>query len=625
MSESTAPIFAAVLEKYLSRRHFLRRSSLLAAAVSATSIGAGSLLAGCDNKAAKIVGASLSFAELPHGLSDQLEVAAGYSSQVLVRWGDPIFADAPEFDPMQQTAGSQSRQFGFNNDFIGFVPLPFGSESSDRGLLVVNHEYTSTGLMFPGSPKDNALTLAQTEVDIAAHGLSVVEVVRSDKQWMVVLDSKFNRRITPNTPMQMTGPAAGSLRLQTAISKDGVQTLGTYGNCAGGVTPWGTILTGEENVDGFFLGDETATAEAENYQRFTMYTGYKNWGKYFSRWDLAQNPREPLHVGWIVEIDPYDPESVPKKRTALGRFKHEGCNIALNPDGQIVAYTGDDQQFEYIYKFVSNGIYNPDDRRANMDLLADGTLYVARFNSDGSLDWLPLVFGEGPLTLENGFESQADVCIDARKAADLVGATPMDRPEDVDVNPVNGRVYAMLTNNTRRTAEQVDAANPRAHNNHGQVVEFWPANGDHTENKFQWDLFLLAGNPASDTTRYHPKTSADGWLSCPDNCAFDRNGNLWIATDGAEKSGIADGLYVTAVSGEQRALTRHFLSTPQGAELCGPFFTPDSENLFLSIQHPAEGSTFEQPLHRWPDFDPKLPPRPAVIVIRKQGGGVIGS
>ncbi len=620
MSRSESPIFEKVLEHYLSRRKFLRNSSLLAGA-----IGSASMLSACGRKATELVNPGLSFVELPHLLNDQLSVAQGYSAQVLVRWGDPIFDNAPEFNPLQQTAASQLMQFGFNNDFIGFVPLPFGSKDSDRGLLVVNHEYTSTSMMFPGSPTDDALTLAQTEVDIAAHGLSVVEVARREDQWHLVLDSKFNRRITPNTPMQITGAAAGSLRLRTAISKDGVHTLGTYGNCSGGVTPWGTILTGEENVDGFFWGDEKQTPEAENYQRFGMRTGYKHWGEHLPRWDLAENPYEPLHVGWIVEIDPYDPESVPKKRTGLGRFKHEGCNIALNPDGQIVAYTGDDQQFEYIYKFVSSGIYDPDDRRANLDLLADGTLYVARFNSDGSLDWLPLVFGEGPLTPANGFSSQGDVCIDARKAADLVGATPMDRPEDVDVNPVNGRVYAMLTNNTRRTAEQVDAANPRAHNSHGQVIEFWPASGDHSEVRFQWDLFLLAGNPGKDTTQYNPGISVDGWLSCPDNCAFDKFGNIWIATDGAEKSGIADGLYAAAVSGEERALTKHFLSTPKGAELCGPFFTLNSENLFLSIQHPAEGSTFDQPLHRWPDFDPNLPPRPAVVVIRKQSGGVIGS
>ncbi len=618
MDDVKAVRFETVLEKYLSRRHFLRSSGVLA---TAAAMGAG--LSACSETGQNN---TLTFTELPHALDDQFTVADGYEAQVLLRWGDPIFSHAPGFDPFSQTAASQLQQFGFNNDFIGFLPLPFGSGQSNRGLLVVNHEYTDSPMMFPGSPERKQVSREQAQVEIAAHGLSVVEIaLQTNGQWHVVSNSTYNRRITPNTPMQMTGPAAGSARLQTIMSQDGVQTLGTYGNCAGGITPWGTVLTGEENVDGYFWGDETQTPEAESHQRFKMHTGIGRWGEYFSRWNLAENPQEPLHVGWIVEIDPYDPESIPKKRTAIGRCKHEGCNIALNANGQVVAYTGDDEKFEYIYKFVSDGIYDPDNREVNLDLLASGTLYVARFNDDGTLNWLPLVFGEGPLTLANGFARQADVCIDARKAADLVGATPMDRPEDVEVNPANGHVYAMLTNNSSRKPDQVDAANPRAHNSHGQIVEFWPENGDHTQPVFRWDLFLLAGKPGDVATHYHPNISANGWLSCPDNCAFDAAGNIWIATDGAEKTGIAEGLYAAPVSGENKALTKRFLRTPKGAELCGPFFTPDNQTLFVSVQHPAEGSTFDNPQHRWPDFHEAMPPRPAVIVIRKAGGGTIGS
>jgi uncharacterized protein len=507
------------------------------------------------------------------------------------------------------------------------VPLPLGSNASAHGLLVVNHEYSDSSLMFPDVGSGQALSRDQMDADIASLGLSVVEIRLQGEDWTVVRDSPYNRRITPWTPMRMSGPAAGSPRLRTIDSEDGIRTLGTYGNCAGGVTPWGTILTGEENVDMYFSGDPAATEEAENYQRFGM-RSFKQWGSHYPRWDLQHNPRELLHVGWIVEIDPYDAQSVPKKRTALGRCKHEGCNLHIDADGTVVAYTGDDAQFEYLYKFVSARHYEPDNRSANLDLLDEGVLSVARFEADGTLHWLPLVQGEAPLTPDNGFHSQADVCLDTRKAADLVGATKMDRPEDVEVNPVNGRVYAMLTNNSRRTAEQVDGANPRAANGHGQIIEFWPADGRHANAVFQWDLFLLAGNPAQEglATMYHPDTSADGWFSCPDNCAFDTLGNLWIATDGAERAaGVADGVWVTEVDGPAKALPKHFLHVPSGAELCGPFFTPDNETFFCAVQHPGEGSSWEAPSTRWPDFDPALPPRSAVLAIRKEGGGRVGS
>ena len=628
-------IFEDILEKFVSRRHFLKAS----AAMAVTSV-----ISACDTSKENtdheknIIHSdsslaegppsnySLTFNELEHGLNENIAVAKNYKTQVLVRWGDPIFDDAKEFNPLLQTKDSQLKQFGFNNDFIGFVSHPDSDKSSTHGLLVVNHEYTNPSMMFPGSPLSHTLNLQQTEVDITAHGLSVVEIQQAPntQQWQINKSSRYNRRITPETPMEMTGPAKGSDRLKTIISKDGVHTLGTYGNCAGGVTPWGTILTGEENVDRYFSGNPKKTDEAENYQRFGMKTGSKSWGKHFPRWDLATNPNEPLHVGWIVEIDPTNPQAKPKKCTALGRCKHEGCNVYITQDNHVVAYTGDDQRFEYIYKFVSKNQYTPDDRENNLSLLDEGTLYVARFDSNGDLIWLPLVYGAGPLTPENGFNNQGDVVIDVRKAADLMGATPMDRPEDIEVNPVNGRVYAMLTNNSKRKKNQIDSANPRAYNDNGQVIEFWPENGNHAELKFKWDLFLLAGNPDKALTKYNQNISDNGWLSCPDNCAFDNFGNLWIATDGAQKQGIADGLWATEVSGEQKALTKHFFRTPKGAELCGPFFTPDNTSLFVSIQHPGSKSSYDAPSTRWPDFNKALPPRPSVVVITHNAGGVIG-
>lgn len=620
---NNSPVFQTVLSARLSRREALK------------GIGAGSaalMIAGCGFDAktpekAKSVATSLTFNEVPHGLDGNLKVADNYLSQVLVRWGDPIFADAPEFDPQNQTEATQLQQFGFNNDFIGFVPLPIGSDNSDHGLLAVNHEYCISSMMFPGSPKEIDLTPEQARTNMAAHGMSVIEI-RKDKEglWHKVIDSKYNRRITPNTEMAMTGPAAGSDRLRTPESPDGIRTLGTYGNCAGGVTPWGTILTGEENIDYMFGGDFSESGEQENYQRFGMKSEFRgSWGLHNPRFDMSKTPAEPLHAGWVVEIDPYNPNSVPKKRTTLGRFKHEGANIFINADNRVVAYSGDDQRFEYLYRFISSGRYQPDNREANMTLLDDGVLYCAKFETDGRMHWLPMIYGQGPLTQENGFSSQGDVQLDCRKAADLLGATPMDRPEDVEVNPVTGRVYVMLTNNSRRSADQTDGPNPRAENHGGQVLELAPNDGDHCADSFNWELFLVGGPREEVGTQYHQAISDNGWLACPDNCAFDKLGNLWIATDGAQHYGVADGVWATEVSGPNRALTKRFLRTPIGAELCGPFFTPDSENFFCAVQHPGDGSSFDDPVTRWPDFDPALPPRPSVVVVTRKGGGRIGS
>ncbi|GLS27695.1 PhoX family protein [Marinibactrum halimedae] len=607
--------FEDVLQAYLTRRGFLKSVGVVSASACVSHCGYSTL----ENSS------SLTFSPVNPTAHNQLQVAKDYQSQVLIRWGDPLFNEAPEFDPLTQTAAKQKQQFGYNNDYVGFLPLPFGSEQTDHGLLMVNHEYTNPELMFPGSPSDAELTQDQTDIDIAAHGLSIIEIKREGNQWEVVKSSPYNRRITPETPMNLTGAAAGHERLKSLISKEGVETIGTFSNCSGCVTPWGTLLTGEENVDEYFLGDHTQLPEAKNYERFGMSESRKHWGDFYDRWNLEKNPQGLLHSGWIVEIDPYNPHSIPKKRTGLGRFKHEGANIFINKDKRAVIYCGDDQQFEYIYKFVSKGKYDDSNRQANMDLLTEGTLYVAHFLDNGTLKWLPLIYGQGPLNKDNGFGSQADVLLDTRRAADLLGATPMDRPEDVEVNPSNGKVYAMLTNNSGRTEHQLDAANPRAHNQHGQIIEFWPEDGDHTKNVFQWELFLLAGNPEQDITLYHPDLPQEGWLSCPDNCAFDPLGNLWIATDGAENAGIPEGLWATEVSGKHRALTKRFMAIPKGAEMCGPFFTKDGKNLFCSVQHPASGSTYETPSTRWPDFSNTLPPRPAVVVTRNNHGKRIGS
>jgi len=258
-----------------------------------------------------------------------------------------------------------------------------------------------------------------------------------------------------------------------------------------------------------------------------------------------------------------------------------------------------------------------------MSLLDEGELSVAEFTEQGTVIWHPLEWGKEPHTKANGFESQADVVLDMRKAADLVGATPMDRPEEIKVNPVSGNVFAILTNNARRNPLQTDAANPRAVNRHGQILELITPQQDHSERENAWDIFILAGNPNSkiDKAYYHSELSENGWFSSPDNCSFDESGNIWIATDGFNRSGKADGIFVSATSGKEKALSKQFLRAPVGAEICSPCFTPDFKTMFCSVQHPGGGSSYDQPSTRWPDFDERLPPRSAVIAVTRDDEG----
>ncbi len=630
----------AIVERRLTRRAALRGLGGTAAAATLADqlvVGAQQALA----QAAPEAGgpSSLTFPELRHQLAQRDAVAEGYEIQVLLRWGDAVLPGAPAFDPAAQSSAAQATQFGYNNDFIDFRPLPQGSRSADHGLIVVNHEYTNAELMFAGLGAGQAArertSADQVKVEMMAHGLSVVEIRRAEGRWAPVADSRFNRRITAGTEMRVSGPAAGHDLLKTKADPTGTRVLGTVNNCAGGNTPWGTILTTEENFNYYFSGAAAKTgAQAEAYRRYGIVErAIFPWGRFEERFDLDKEANEPNRFGWIVEFDPYDPQSQPVKRTALGRFKHEGCTHVVNPDGRVVFYSGDDERFDYVYKFVTDRPWNPDDRAANRDLLDDGTLFVARFADDGKVTWLPLVHGQGPLTEANGFRSQGDVVIHARRAADLLGATPMDRPEDVETNPVTGRTYVILTNNGNRKEDQLSRANPRARNTHGHIIEVIPpmagGRADHAATEARWEIFLLAGKPGQDAgARYHRATSDQGWLSCPDNMAFDAKGRIWISTDGAQtEAGVADGLYAADTQGPGRALTRLFYQAPTGAEVCGPCFTPDDTTIFLAIQHPAEdrGSSFDRPSTRWPDFREGMPPRPSVIAIVKRGGGAIGA
>ncbi|MER3437807.1 MAG: PhoX family phosphatase, partial [Chloroflexota bacterium] len=500
------------------------------------------------------------------------------------------------------------------------------------GYLTPNPEYQEGAEDIPEFLSNPTQRIV--DIELEAHGVTIIEIKRDESgRWTVVNDSPYNRRITATTPVTISGPALGHPWLVTSADASGTTVAGTLNNCAGGLTPWGTFVTCEENFHQYFanLGSLDASHPATPvHDRYGVpeAASERRWEQFYDRFDLTKEPNEPFRFGWAVEIDPYDPQSTPKKRTALGRFKHEGVTVGIAPDGRVVLYMGDDERFDYVYKFVSAGAYNPNDRAANMDLLDDGVLYAAKFNDDGTGEWLPLVFGQGPLTEANGFTSQADVLIKTRLAADALGVTKMDRPEDIEISPVNGRVYMALTNNTRRGKEGypgVDAANPRAENAWGHIIELTEDGGDHAATTFRWEIFILCGDPEDESTYFagFPKEKVSA-VANPDNLAFDPQGNLWISTDGQPSSlEVNDGVFAVPVDGSNRGYLRQFFSAVPGAESASLCFTPDGTTLFVSVQHPGEGGTFEQPLTTWPGTS--TPPRPSVVVIRKGDGGPIGS
>ncbi|MAG37144.1 MAG: dTDP-glucose 4,6-dehydratase, partial [Dehalococcoidia bacterium] len=363
-------------------------------------VGAAGLLSIAGEQSRRVeTTTSLTFEEVPRKSDQGIRVAPGYRAQVLLRWGDKVLPDAPPFDPYRQTAAAQAKQFGYNCDFVAYMPLPFGSQNGGHGLLCVNHEYTSTHLMFPRTGLGALTEQEQVNIELAAHGHSVVEIKwvgGVDGRWDVVYGG-YNRRITPlDTEIRLSGPAAGHPRLRTRADPTGTRVIGTLNNCGGGITPWGTLLIAEENFHQYFSGNPAGTAEAQNYKRYGFRDAptCRDWCTYHERFTIEQEPHEPNRFGWAVEYDPYDPESIPVKRTALGRFKREAATTAVNEDGRVVVYSGDDEQFEYVYKFVSERPYDPADRSANRDLLDEGTLYVAKFEDDGTMRWLPLVFGQ---------------------------------------------------------------------------------------------------------------------------------------------------------------------------------------------------------------------------------------
>lgn len=628
---SASPTFAEVAENALTRRSMLR-GGLGALVLSGATALAGPATAAPRSPApagSARPGGGLPFDRLdpaPPSDLDELSVPRGYAWTAIMAWGDPVMPGAPLFDFDRQSADAQKLQFGYNNDFVAFVPLA----GPNRALMVVNHEYTNPELMFSGAAADEAERVERLAIEMAAHGMSVVEVGRQDvrRPWRPVARSRFNRRVHQQTELALTGPAAGSTYLRTSADPSGRRVLGTVNNCAGGVTPWGTILSGEENFQGYFK--RNAGLDPRN-QTYGIGSG-RGWESVEPRWDLSNEPNEANRFGWIVEIDPSDPTSTPRKHTALGRFKHEGATVDVAADGRVVAVMGDDQGNEYVYKFISRDRYRPGntpaDRAHNMSLLENGDLYVARLEAagdpastyDGTGVWLPLVVG-GQSQVP-GFTTE-EVLVFTREAADRVDPTPMDRPEDVQRNPGNGYVYAALTNNTARAA--AGPANPRANNRYGQVLELQEAQA--TDLTFTWSLVVVCGDPSDPSTYFsgYPKQLVSP-ISSPDNVAFDTSGNLWISTDGQGNLGLNDALHLVPVAGPHRGHVQQFLAVPTGAEACGPVIDEETSSVFVAVQHPGDvdGASPESPASMFPYGRTQYPasnvkgPRPSVVQVYRR-------
>ncbi|MDJ0455922.1 PhoX family phosphatase [Arthrobacter sp. NQ7] len=572
---------------------------------------------------------------------DAFTVPEGFTWQPIIRWGDPLFADSPDFDLNNQTAAAQARQFGYNNDYTDIVEIP-GSKGR-RAVLFTNHEYTNENIMVPAG-YDPVETRA---IGRAAHGLAVVELERQNttKPWSYVKGAPLNRRYLSDTTYELTGPVAGSALVKTVADPSGRAIKGTFGNCSGGTTPWGTILSGEENFNGYFVAGGTSATDKR--YGLTAKPTARQWELDDPRFDTrnAGYENEANRFGWIVEVDPFDPTSTPKKRSAMGRFKHEGANVIVAESGHVVAYMGDDEKFDYLYKFVSADKYREGDRRHNMNLLSEGDLYVAKFTgnspaaeitgtgalpSDGAFDgtgeWLPLVVGGKSAVPGMSVE---EVLVYTRLAADKVGPTKMDRCEDVQPSLHTGKVYVVCTNNSDRgtgTKEGATEVNPRTQNRDGHIVEITET-GDQTSTKFNWTLLMVCGDPAQGDVTYFSGYPADkvSPISCPDNVAFDSVGNLWISTDGAPSGiGYNDGLFKVTLDGAERGKVEQFLSVPRDAETCGPVIRDDERTVFVSVQHPGEEGTFEAPHSFFPDYVPAgttpapgmvRAPRPAVVQV----------
>ncbi|TGA68654.1 PhoX family phosphatase [Aliivibrio fischeri] len=610
--------FSNMVNARLSRRGFLMGTAAAGAGAFLTLNPVAKAIAGNMNNAL------LNFEAIPTSTSDSIVLPKGYSWNTLMSWGDPIFANAPKFNPNgKQDSKAQALQFGDNTDGMSVFPL-----SNDRAILAVNNEYTNYEFLFAHQGKE--MTADDVAKAQAAVGITIVEIVKKSSQWTMDSAGKANRRITANTEMEVTGPAAGHDLLKTKADPTGKKVLGTFNNCANGETPWGTYLTCEENFNDFFGSEQNAelTPDDKRYGIKAEQSDYQ-WHNFDDRFDVAKNPNEPNRFGWVVEIDPNDPTSTPLKRTALGRFKHENAALVVNDDGHVVVYLGDDERGEHLYKFVSKGKYQEGNNRANRNLLEEGTLYVAKFamkddKLEGDGQWLELTYGKNGLTKENGFNSQAEVMIFARRAATQVGATTMDRPEWVAVHPDKKHVFCTLTNNKYRGVKEgqdVDGVNPRAENHYGQIVRWAPTNANHVSDTFQWDLYVIAGNPTVHKDSLYAGSdniNKDNMFNSPDGIGFDKAGRLWIQTDGnySNKGDFAGQGNNQMLCGDPNTgEVRRFLTGPIGCEITGLTFSEDQKTMFVGVQHPS--GHFPQ--------GGNSKPRSTIVMITKDNGGVIGS
>lgn len=636
------------------------------------------------------------FASVSATNADTVSLPLGYSWRKLIAWGDALFEGMPEAPDLNAlTRAEQERRFGQNNDMLALFAAEYAfppPKTQDRMILCANNEYTSLELSYPALQSPRDITAAQIEALYSAIGVSVIDVARDNVGWRVVKSNGStgrNRRITPFSPVVFSGPAARHPWIVAASAivnaaepaRDGVNApanavrCGTGANCAGGLTPWGTYLTAEENFDGMFAGALDIDAQFNQPELAIDASSFGYPGAGFAdkappQFRLSENPHGPSLYGWVVEIDPYDPNSTPKKRTALGRKKNECATSAIASDGRVAIYMGDDQRDEHVYKFVTRDRFDPANRTANADLLDHGQLYCARFDENGGGVWIPIRLdaANAAAAAEDSpirFHDEADLLVRAREAARFLGATPMDRPEDVEaICDENwrglGPVLIACTYNTERgfahpgnpRREDVEHPNRAQSNLTGHIVRIDEANGDSAATTFAWDIFVMAGDPNAESATVRTRgggapafvsTAIDGEpttsgerFACPDNMFIDSSHRVWIATDGSDAifEDCNDCIMMTPVANERPRPIKRFLVGPIGAELCGPLMAPDERAFFCSIQHPGannvEGLDFATsrwqgaaPTSHFPDGGDAWP-RSAVIVITRDDGGRIG-